>query len=80
MKLKLIVQVALPLTYGIFFKSVVPTYLISQPIPVANILIVKSLFADKRTRKITSVTNSILSKRLKFASRCLESSLAHWVK
>ena len=40
----------------------------------------KSLFTDKRTRKNTPVANSIPTKCLKFASRCLESSLAHWVK
>ena len=80
MALKLIVQVALALRYGIFFNSVVPTYMISQPTPIANTKIVKSLFADKGTRKITLVTNSIPSKCLKFSSSCLESSLAHWFK
>ena len=34
----------------------------------------------KELGKITSVVNFIPSKCLKFASRCLESSLAHWVK
>ena len=34
----------------------------------------------KEPGKVTSVANSIPSKRLKFASRCLEISLAHWVK
>ena len=34
--LNLIVQVVLALIYAIFFSSVVPTYLISQPTPVAN--------------------------------------------
>ena len=37
----------------------------------------KSLFTYERTRKITSVTTSIPSTRLKFTSRCLESSLTH---
>ena len=36
MTLKLIVQVTLALIYGIFFNSIVPTYLISQPTAVAN--------------------------------------------
>ena len=80
LKVKFIVQVGLPLRYGIFFNSVVPTYMISLPTPVANTLIVKSLFAHERARKITSVTNSIRRKCLKCALRCLESSLAHWVK
>ena len=30
------------------------------------------MFSDERTRKTTSVTNFILNKFLKFASRCLE--------
>ena len=34
----------------------------------------------KEQKKITSVTNSIPSKCLKFASGCLESSLADWVR
>ena len=34
----------------------------------------------KEPGKITSVANVIPSKCLKFASRCLESILAHWVK
>ena len=75
MTLKLIVQVAPALIYAIFFSSVVPTYLISQPILVTNTQRDKSLFTDERTRKITSVVNSIPSKCLKFASRHLE---RHW--
>ena len=78
--LKLTVQLSLALIYGIFFNSVIPTYLISKPTPVSNTLINKSLFTDKRTRKITSVANSIPSKCLKFASSCLESSSAICVK
>ena len=54
-------------------------YLISQLIPVANTSIDKS-FTDERTRKITSVASAIPRKCFKFASRCLESSLAHCVK
>ena len=77
--MKLIVDVTLALIYGIFLNSAVPTYLTSQPTLVANAYINKSLFTYERTRKITSVANSIPSKRLKFTSRCLESSLTHWV-
>ena len=68
----LIVQVALELRYGTFFNSVEPTDLILQPPPVANTSIIQSSFSDERTRKTTSVTNFILNKFLKFASRCLE--------
>ena len=78
--LKLKVQVALELIYGIFFDSVVPTYLILQPTQVADTQINQSLFTDDRTRKITIVANTIPSKCLKFTSRYLESSSAHWVK
>ena len=77
--MKLIVQLTLALIYGIFLNSAVPTYLTSQPTLVANAYINKSLFTYERTRKITSVANSIPSKRLKFTSRCLESRLTHWV-
>ena len=69
MTLKLIVQVTLALIYGIFLNSAVPKYLISQPTLVANAYINKSLFTYERTRKITSVADSIPSKRLKFTSR-----------
>ena len=78
---KLIVQVALALIYGIFFNSVVPTYLISQRKPVGNTEINKLLFTDDgKIRKITSFPNSIPSKCFKLASRYLESILGHWVK
>ena len=50
--------------------------MISQLTPVAN----KSLFTDERSRKITLLANSIPNKCLKFALRCLESTLAHCVK
>ena len=56
-----------------------PTYLISQPTLVANTSINKSLFTYERTRKMTLVVKSILSKRLKFTSRGLESSLIYRV-
>ena len=79
MTLKLIEQLTLALIYGISLNSAVPTYLTSQPTLVANAYINKSLFTYERTRKITSVANSIPSKRLKFTSRCLESRLTHWV-
>ena len=68
----LIVEVALELRYGTFFNSVEPADVILQPTPVANTYIVQSLFSDERTRKTTSVTTSIPSKFLKFASRYLE--------
>ena len=77
--LKLIAQLTLALIYGIFLNSAVPTYLTSQPTLVANAYINKSLFTYEITRKITSVGNSIPSKHLKFTSRCLKSSLTHWV-
>ena len=77
--LKLIVELTLALIYGIFLNSAVPTYLTSQPTLVANAYINKSLFTYERTRKITSVGKSIPSKHLKFISRCLKSSLTHWV-
>ena len=79
MTLKLIVQLTLALIYGMFLNSIASTYLTSQPKVVANAYIKKSLFTYEKTRKMTSVANSILSKRLKFTSRCLESSLTHWV-
>ena len=77
--LKLIAQLTLALIYGIFLNSAVPTYLTSQSTLVANAYINKSLFTYERTRKITSVGNSIPSKHLKFTSKCLKSSLTHWV-
>ena len=77
--LKLIAQLTLALIYGIFLNSAVPTYLTSQPTLVTNAYINKSLFTYEITRKITSVGNSIPSKHLKFTSRCLKSSLTHWV-
>ena len=61
LSLKLIVQVTLALTFGTLFNSVLPTYVISQPTPVANTQIIESLFTDKRTRKVTSVAISIPS-------------------
>ena len=79
MTLKLIVQLTLAPIYGIFLNSVVPTYLTSQPTLVVNAYLNKSLFTYERTRKITSVASPIPSKRFKFTSRCLESSLTNWV-
>ena len=80
LSLKLIVQVTLALIYRTLFNSVLPTYVSSQPTPAANTWICKSLFNDERTRKITSVANPIRRKCLKFASKCLESSLTQWIK
>ena len=73
MSLKLIV------IYGTLFHSVLPTYVVSQPTPVANIQIIKSLFTDEKNRKITSVAKYIPNKLSKFVSRCLESSLTRWI-
>ena len=75
LSLELIVQVTLALKFETLFNSVLPKYVISQLTPVADTQIIESLFTDKRTRKVTSVAISIPSKRLKFASRCLQSIL-----
>ena len=77
---KLIVQITLALIYGTLFNSVQPLYVISQPTTVANTYIIKSLFSDERTRKITSTANCIPSICLKFASGCFESSLTQWIE
>ena len=77
---QLIVQATLAQIYWILFSSVVSVYLISHYTRGTNNYINKSLFTDKRTRKITSFTNSVPSKCLKFPLRCLETSLAHYVK
>ena len=62
--MKLIAQITLAVIYGIFFNSVVPTNLVLQPSPVNNTQINRLLFTDERTRKVTSVANSITSKCL----------------
>ena len=74
--MKLIVQITLAVIYGIFFNSVVPTNLVLQPSPVNNTQINRLLFTDERTRKVTSVANSITSKCLILVSMCLKKSLA----
>ena len=74
--IKLIVQITLAVIYGIFFNSVVPTNLVLQPSPVNNTQINRLLFTDERTRKVTSVANSITSKCLILVSMCLKKSLA----
>ena len=66
--------------YGIFFNSVVPTYLNSQPTTVGNKWLNKWLFIDEKTQENKPVANYIPTKCLKFASMCLESSLTQWIK
>ena len=51
-----------------------------MPTLVANTSVKKSLLSDVRTRKTKFDANSVSSKHLKFASRCLEISLAHYIK
>ena len=51
LSLKLIVQVTLALTFGTLFKSVLPTYVISQPTPVANTQIIEHYLLIKEQEK-----------------------------
>ena len=77
LSLKLIVQVTFALIYGTLFNTYACDFTAHTCSKNINKWII---IYYERTRIITSVANSIPSKHLKFALKCLEINLTQWTK